>query len=109
MSRFLPVSFLVCLLAASSPHVVAAADPCGAATHSNQCDWFDAATLPPFVRDAILAKGGALGAGNVLVLTSGDPNDADTEISTDMAANGCGTNPDGWETFDCLLLGQFDP
>lgn len=82
---------------------------CDSATRPSQCGWFDAGSLPPFVHDAILGKGGVLGAGNVLVLTSGDPADPDTEISNDLAQAGCGTNPDGWETFDCVLLDAFVP
>ncbi|MFN2376822.1 MAG: MopE-related protein [Candidatus Binatia bacterium] len=89
--------------------VAAAATPCDGATQSGQCGWYDATSLPPFVQDAILAKQGVPGGGNVLVLTSGDPADQDTEISTDMGRPGCGTNPDGWETYDCLLLGSFVP
>ena len=88
---------------------VAAATPCDNATHPGQCGWFDSGSLPPFVHDAIVSKGGSVGAGNVLVLTSGDPNDPDNEISNDVAQNGCGTNPDGWETYDCVLLDSFVP
>jgi cysteine-rich repeat protein len=89
--------------------IAAAASPCDNATLPSQCGWFTSGNLPPYVHDAIVSKGGALGAGNVLVLTSGDPADADTEISNDMGQNGCGTNPDGWETYDCNLLDQFVP
>ncbi len=87
----------------------AAATPCDGATLPGQCGWFDAGTLPPFVRDAIAAKNGTLGAGNVLVLTSGDPSDADEEISNDRSQPGCGTNPDGWQTYDCVQLAHFVP
>ena len=94
---------------AAAPRTARAATPCDAATHPGQCAWLDAAALPPFVHDAILVKGGVLGAGNVLVLTSGDPLDPDSEISNDVAQTGCGSNPDGWETFDCVQLGSFVP
>ncbi|MFN2427192.1 MAG: MopE-related protein [Candidatus Binatia bacterium] len=95
--------------AGASATTAVAASPCDNATHPNQCGWYDQSLLPPFVKDAILAKGGVLGAGNVLVLTSGDPGDTDSEISNDMGQAGCGTNPDGWETYDCTLLGSFVP
>jgi hypothetical protein len=108
-NRMPAASCLLLLALTCSATPVAAASPCDGATHPSQCGWLDAGSLPPFVRDAIQAKGGTLGPGNVLVLTSGDPLDADTEISTDVAQNGCGTNPDGWETFDCELLDQFVP
>lgn len=88
---------------------VKAATPCDGATQPGQCGWFDSGTLPPFVKDAITAKGGALGAGNVLVLTSGDPGDPDDMISNDMNLPGCGTNPDGWDTYDCNLLHNYVP
>jgi cysteine-rich repeat protein len=96
-------------VSALSAREVAAASPCDSATHPTQCGWFDSGTLPPFVHDAIVSKGGTLGAGNVLVLTSGDPNDPDTEISNDLGQNGCGTNPDGWQTFDCVLMDTYVP
>lgn len=96
-------------VAALLPGAASAAGPCDAATHPGQCGWFDPGALPPFVSDAILSKGGVVGAGNVLVLTSGDPGDPDGEISNDVAALGCGTNPDGWETYDCVLLDAFVP
>ena len=92
-----------------SPSPAAAAGPCDGATHPNQCGWFDAGTLPPFVHDAIAAKGGVVGPGNVLVLSSGDAGDQDEEISNPMGQAGCGTNPDGYQTYDCNLLGQFVP
>lgn len=88
---------------------VLAASPCDLATHKTQCGWFDANTIPPYVRDAILSKGGTFGAGEVLVLTSGLPADGDTEISNAMMQAGCGTNPDGWQTYDCVLLDAFVP
>ena len=96
-------------VSALSAREAPAASPCDSATHPSQCGWLDSSTLPLFVRDAIVSKGGTLGAGNVLVLTSGDPNDPDTEISNDLAQNGCGTNPDGWETFDCVLMDAYVP
>ncbi len=89
--------------------MASAASPCDSATHPSQCGWFDSGTLPPFVQDAIVAKGGVTGAGNVLVLTSGDPADPDSEISNDVGQSGCGTNPDGWDTFDCVLMDSFVP
>lgn len=94
---------------ALSTRAANAASPCDAATHSGQCGWFDSGSLPPFVYDAILSKGGVLGEGNVLVLTSGDPSDPDGEISNDVGQLGCGTNPDGWETFDCVLMDAYVP
>jgi len=97
------------LLWIAQPGSAAAATPCDNATHPGQCGWFDAGTLPPFVHDAIVAKGGVLGAGNVLVITSGDPADPDTEISNPMGQAGCGTNPDGWQTYDCNQLDQYVP
>ena len=100
----LALTALVC-----SPSLAAAATPCDGASIPGQCGWFDSSTIPPFVHDAIVAKGGNPGAGNVLVLTSGDPADPDTEISNDMGQPGCGTNPDGWETYDCDLLSQYVP
>lgn len=100
---------LVCLAAVLTSGSALAASPCDSATYPNQCGWLDGGTLPPFVRDAIVSKGGVLGVGNVLVLTSGDPNDPDTEISNDMMQFGCGTNPDGWETYDCNLVNNFVP
>ena len=93
----------------TAPPPVAAATPCDGATHTNQCGWFDTATLPPFVHDAILAKGGVAGPGNVLVLSSGDSADQDSEISNPMGQAGCGTNPDGYQTYDCNLLNQYVP
>ncbi len=93
----------------SSLGVAEAASPCDGATHPTQCGWFDAATLPPFVHDAIVAKGGVPGPGNVLVLGSGDPADPDSEISNDLGQDGCGTNPDGWQTYDCVLLDNYVP
>ena len=97
------------LLSALCARATLAASPCDTALFPDQCGLFTSATLPPFVHDAIVKKGGVFGAGNVLVLTSGDPNDADTEISTDMVHDGCGTNPDGWQTYDCNLLDNFVP
>jgi len=93
----------------ASPRAARAASPCDAATHPSQCAWLDSMSLPPFVYDAILAKGGVLGAGNVLVLGSGDPLDPDSEISNDVGQPGCGANPDGWETYDCVLLDAYVP
>ena len=89
--------------------VAAAATPCDNATHPGQCGWYDSSSLPPYVVDAILAKQGVLGSGNVLVLTSGDPGDPDSEISNDVGLAGCGTNPDGWQTYDCTLMDSFVP
>lgn len=59
LSSFLPLS----------ARDATAASPCAAATHPEQGGWFDGGTLPPFAHDAIVAKGGALGSGNVLVAT----------------------------------------
>jgi len=107
----LVLGFLGSLLLASgvAASLASAASPCDGATQPGQCAQFNAATLPPFVQDAIAAKGGVLGMGDVLVLGSGDPADPDTEISNDMSQNGCGTNPDGWETYDCVQLDSFVP
>jgi hypothetical protein len=89
--------------------IASAASPCDTATNPGQCAWLDATGLPPYVQDAIAAKNGVIGAGNVLVLTSGDPMDPDNEISTDRSLAGCGTNPDGWQTWDCTLMTSFVP
>lgn len=86
-----------------------AATPCDSATHPEQCAWLEPAALPPFVQDAIAAKGGVIGAGTALVLTSGDPLDPDSEISNDVNQAGCGSNPDGWETYDCVQMASFVP
>lgn len=104
---FVVAATLACLGVGASG--AAAASPCDQASVPSQCGWFDAGTLPPFVADAISAKGGVAGPGNVLVLSSGDPSDPDSEISNDMGGAGCGTNPDGWDTYDCNLLDQFVP
>lgn len=96
-------------LSATLAGVASAATPCDTATNPGQCTWLDSSSLPPFVHDAILSKGGVFGSGNVLVLSSGDPLDPDSEISNDVNLAGCGTNPDGWETYDCTLMVSFVP
>jgi cysteine-rich repeat protein len=107
--RAIPIVASILAAFSTGVGIARAASPCDGATHPNQCGWFDSGTLPPFVQDAILAKNGVVGAGNVLVLSSGDPADPDNEISNDVSQNGCGTNPDGWETYDCVLLDSFVP
>jgi hypothetical protein len=97
------------LLTLAAAPVAGAANPCANATVAGQCAAFDATTLPPYVRDAIFAKQGSPAAGEVLVVTSGIPDDQDAEISNDMGASGCGTNPDGWQTYDCVQLSQYVP
>jgi len=91
------------------PALVFAVGPCDAATYPDQCGFFDALSLPPYVQDAILAKGGVIGTGSVLVLTSGLPGDADNVISNSMGNPGCGLNPDGFATYDCTFLNNFTP
>jgi len=86
-----------------------AATPCDSAVYPDQCGYFDSGTLPPYVQDAITAKGGTITTGSVLVLTSGNPGETSTTISNDMNHNGCGTNPDGYQTYDCNLLNNFIP
>jgi len=46
------------LVFALSAGVAMAGNPCDSATHPSQCGWFDSSTLPPFVRAAIIVKGG---------------------------------------------------
>ena len=86
-----------------------AASPCDDALYPNQCGYFGSGSLPPYVHDAITAKGGTIGTGSVLVLTSGNPAETSDTISNDMNHNGCGTNPDGWQTYDCNTLNNYVP
>ncbi|MBU1975132.1 MAG: hypothetical protein KKG59_01875 [Nanoarchaeota archaeon] len=81
-------------------------NPCDSASVTGQCDFLPFGSLPPFVEDTINTQGTIINpeCGNVLILTSGDPNDADMELSTDRMNPGCGLNPDGFDTQDCVII-----
>jgi len=62
----------------------------------------------------MIAEGGNItlmdvGCGNVLILSSGNPLNNGTTLSTDMNHPGCGANPDGFDTNDCANLSGFTP
>lgn len=78
----------------------------------NQCAWIDSSMLPPYAYDAIVSQGGNGSllngsCGNILILSSGNPLDNDNILSTNMSNDGCGLNPDGFPTFDCVTLSGF--
>ena len=78
---------------------------CDTATQSDQCSVVDSANLPPYALAVINDQGGDIlnpDECNFLLLTSGDPLDADVTLSTNRANPGCGLNPDGFATNDCV-------
>ncbi|MCD4740267.1 hypothetical protein K8R43_03690, partial [archaeon] len=82
---------------------------CSGATAPNQCAYIPSDQLPPYAVDTLLAQGVNQtlideGCGNILILSSGDPLDPDTDLTTAMGNNGCGNNPDGYDTYDCVTL-----
>ncbi|MHA1287092.1 MAG: hypothetical protein ACTSPB_06755, partial [Candidatus Thorarchaeota archaeon] len=81
-------------------------DPCASATHPDQCAYVPIASLPLFAQETLKAEGvvGTPDCGSVLILSSGNPMDGDSEINTDMGNSGCGVNPDGYTTYDCVDL-----
>lgn len=86
-------------------------DPCSSATNPNQCAYVPATSVPPFVADTMIVQGAVPNesCGNILILSSGDPLDADTDLSTNMGNLGCGTNPDGYSTYDCTIIPGYTP
>ena len=86
-------------------------NPCDSSTQTEQCAHIDANSLPNFVKDTIESEGAVPNesCGKILILSSGNPLDNDTTISTNMGNPGCGLNPDGFGTFDCNILSDFTP
>ncbi len=84
---------------------------CDSSTQPTQCAYVNAASAPPFVKDTLTAQGAIPNeaCGNILILSSGNPSDSDTELSTDMGNAGCGLNPDGYNTYDCVDLTYTAP
>ncbi|KHO45314.1 MAG: hypothetical protein QS98_C0011G0009 [archaeon GW2011_AR3] len=105
------VSLVILLTVLALPLGVFADGPCDSATQADQCAYVDIGSLPPFADDTATAEGvnTGLDCGNVLILSSGEPLDGDGEISTDMSNPGCGTNPDGYDTYDCVDILGFTP
>ncbi len=87
---------------------------CSGATQTSQCAYVASNSLPPYAYDTLVAQGADpslldQGCGDILILSSGNPLDSDTHISTGMNNPGCGpggaeTNPDGQPTHDCVDL-----
>ncbi len=82
---------------------------CDSATSPSQCATTLPASAPPFVSHTLDRLGVSVSdeCSEVLIgiLSSGDPLDADAPggiLSTDVGTPGCGLNPDGETTFDCV-------
>lgn len=90
-------------------------NPCDYLTQGEgQCAYVDSASLPPYAYDTLVAQGADSqfldeGCGYLLILSSGDPLEQSSTISTDMNNPGCGLNPDGNQTYDCVILENFVP
>jgi len=92
--------------------MIAEVNPCDSATQPSQCAYLDTTSLPNFVKDTIEIQGGTLdnpGCDKILVLSSGNPADTDNYLSTSMGNPGCGVNPDGYGTYDCVILNSYQP
>ncbi len=99
-------------VAPETPVTISNGDPCsGVSQGATQCAYVDAASAPPFVKDTMAAQGAVPNesCGGILILSSGLPLDSDTYLSTSMGNPGCGTNPDGYPTYDCVILPGYTP
>lgn len=77
-----------------------------------QCFYGPSTALAPYAADTLVSEGSSVetlnaSCGDILILSSGNPADADNTISTSMGNSGCGLNPDGFGTNDCIILEGF--
>ena len=81
-------------------------NPCPFATQEEQCAFVHQPYLPPFVASTIESQGGDLNldCGDILVLSSGFPRDIDNWLNGRWWNPGCGLNPEGYDTEDCVQL-----
>ncbi|MFH1728951.1 MAG: myxococcus cysteine-rich repeat containing protein, partial [Pseudomonadota bacterium] len=96
-----------------TPKLMTVVNVCDSATQPEQCAYVPSNTLPLFAEDILLAQGVdptlmEEGCGDILILSSGNPLDADTDLDSSMGNMGCGNNPDGYSTNDCVDL-PFTP
>lgn len=82
---------------------------CTGATAPGQCAHVSSDALPPYAEDTLLAHGVDQtvidgNCGDILILSSGQPMDGDNSLSADVGGVGCGNNPDGYGTDDCVTL-----
>jgi len=92
-----------------TPKLMTVVNVCDSATQPEQCAYLPSNTLPMFAEDILLAQGVdpllmEEGCGDILILSSGNPLDADTTLDISMGHSGCGNNPDGYSTNDCVDL-----
>jgi hypothetical protein len=85
--------------------------PCSGATQPTQCAVFTTSSAPFYVKETLAAEGvvGTPDCGDIVVISSGNPNTAGSTISTSMGHPGCGNNPQGYGTYDCVDLIGFTP
>ncbi|MFH1182553.1 MAG: PxKF domain-containing protein [Candidatus Woesearchaeota archaeon] len=93
---------------------VNAENPCALATVPGQCAYVtNGADLPGFAKATLVAEGvnsSTINSCNgVIILSSGNPLDADTTLSTSMGGPRCGNNPQGYYTYDCVQLNGYTP
>jgi len=87
--------------------------PCDSITQgAGQCAYVDVSSAPQFVKDTIIIQGGTLdnpGCDKALILSSGNPLQSGYTLNEYMGNAGCGTNPDGYDTHDCVILPSYTP